>query len=33
ELLSYGNQVKVLEPESLKKTIKTQLKQALKNYN
>ena len=32
ELLSYGDQVKVLEPESLKKTIKKQLQQALKSY-
>jgi predicted DNA-binding transcriptional regulator YafY len=32
ELLSYGDQVKVLEPESLKKTIKSQLQKALKTY-
>lgn len=32
ELLSYGDQVKILEPESLKKTIKTQLQKALKSY-
>ncbi|MEG9329053.1 WYL domain-containing protein [Salinimicrobium catena] len=32
ELLSYGDQVKVLKPESLKKAIKTQLQQALKSY-
>lgn len=32
ELLSYGDQVKVLEPESLKNSIKTQLQKALKSY-
>lgn len=32
ELLSYGDQVKVLKPESLKKLIKTQLQKALKGY-
>ena len=32
ELLSYGDQVKVLEPANLKKTIKKQLQQALKSY-
>lgn len=32
EILSYGNQVKVLEPESLKKEIITQLKAALNAY-
>jgi predicted DNA-binding transcriptional regulator YafY len=32
ELLSYGDQVKILKPEGLKKTIKTQLEKALKSY-
>lgn len=32
ELLSYGDQVKVLEPEGLKKVIKEQLQQAFKSY-
>ena len=32
ELLSYGDQVRILEPESLKKTIKSQLQKALKSY-
>lgn len=33
ELLSLGNQIKVLEPESLKNTIKKRLQEALANYN
>ena len=32
ELLSYGDQVKVLKPESLQKAVKTQLQKALKGY-
>ena len=32
ELLSYGDQVKVLKPEALRKMIKSQLQQALTNY-
>lgn len=32
ELLSYGDQVEVLEPENLQKQIKKQLQKALKNY-
>ncbi|MFD0976551.1 helix-turn-helix transcriptional regulator [Salinimicrobium gaetbulicola] len=32
ELLSYGDQVKVIKPESLKKAIKTKLQEALKSY-
>lgn len=32
ELLSYGNQVKVLQPESLKNAIQEQLRSALENY-
>jgi predicted DNA-binding transcriptional regulator YafY len=32
ELLSYGDQVKVLEPTNLQKQIDKQLKSALKNY-
>ena len=32
ELLSYGDQVKVLKPENLKQSIKTQLQKALKGY-
>ena len=32
ELLSYGDQVKVLKPEALKMSIKTQLQTALKSY-
>ncbi len=33
ELLSYGDQVKILKPEGLKNTIKSQLQKALKGYN
>ena len=33
EILSFGDQVKVIEPESLKTTIKTQLQKALKGYS
>ncbi len=32
ELLSYGDQVKILKPEGLKKSIKSQLQKALKGY-
>lgn len=32
ELLSYGDQVKILKPEGLKNTIKSQLQKALKGY-
>ncbi len=32
ELLSYGDQVRIMKPESLKKTIKSQLQKALKSY-
>ena len=32
EILSLGNQVKVLEPESLRKTLKIILQETLNNY-
>jgi predicted DNA-binding transcriptional regulator YafY len=32
EILSYGDQVKVLEPNSLQKQIRNQLENTLKNY-